>query len=246
MRCRPPAAYRDPLGVPPTESLPRPDGAPLAPGASMKVTVTGGHHMRPGVTAGQLLTGSALLAALVAPVPAAGQVAPGDRVCVTVGERRITGRLDRPIGDSVVVVTDSGERYTYGRAVPRRLEMSLGRRSWKLTGAAVGLGIGGVAGLFVGMAADRSADTQVERDCYRGPSGQCVWSGGRIGDGIEIAMGVGIGAVAGAAVGALAGSPKVERWRQVPVPRVAAWPHPRGAVVAIGWRATLGGSGARR
>ncbi len=204
-------------------------------------------RMRRRAIQGLVLTGSGIIAMLCVGVAAAGQAAPGDRVRLTIGTTRIVGRLDQSIGDSVVLVTDNGARHAYARAMPRRFEVSLGERSRKLQGAGVGFGVGAVAGLFVGMAADNSADQQVESDCMRGATGECIVSGGRIGDGIETVMGVVLGGVAGGLVGAIVGATKVERWRQVQArPRVAIQPRGSGALVSVRWHAGIGGRRERR
>jgi hypothetical protein len=143
------------------------------------------------------------------PAASDGRVAaPGVRVRVTQGGRRIVGRLAQWRGDTVVLARSAAKRDTVTLGPDTQIEISAGRQSAALAGFLAGAVIGGAAG-----AAGASAFCEGLDFGFGG--GDCDGSA---------ATGGALGAFVVGGVGAAVGSAiHTERWVEVPADSVRAF-----------------------
>ena len=145
----------------------------------------------------RLVTASALCVAVTAPLAGQVRVAVGDRIRVTVTDRkpaRLVGQLVSSTADGLVLRSD-GESHSLSVEVIRKLEVSNGKN--RLGGMLIGVITGSLFGGFIGSSIER------------GTSDSCFDSCGLGG----FILGFGVGALGGGVVGysLLAG----DRWQEI-------------------------------
>jgi hypothetical protein len=116
------------------------------------------------------------------------------------------GTLIRADSAVFVLVTDARDTVTRSRRVVRRADISHGRHSATLNGAAIGAGLGGVVGGIVGATSYHKPECDPQRDLFCPNFRPAV-----------IVLGAAVGVVSGAVIGAAIGSrTQVDRWQQAP------------------------------
>lgn len=145
----------------------------------------------------------------------APSLAPGARIRVTIGERRLVGTLERVDADSLVLrVRDRTHRWSSGNVAG----VEVGTRRSRTGSTLAGLGIGLGAGALVGAATFSAAD---DGDDFFGPEFPAV-------------AGAIVGGFLGSITGMIVGYNRPPyRWTQATVPRVGITPTGRGVAVSI-------------
>ena len=155
-----------------------------------------------------------LLVALVVPVTAEAQsssLAVGARVRVTSPRddlKNHVATLTQVRDDSIVIAGHTGSR-TIGLDNVTAIDISAGRRSHFLQDAGIGLGVGALAGGFIGYFSYEECDEEGFMACFMVPDSRmesAAFGGAVLG---------GVGLVAGAIIGAFR---RTDRWEAASLP----------------------------
>ena len=160
-----------------------------------------------------------MIPVLAAPAGATAQdVARGSRVRVKTADSRSVGTLTGTTGQLMTLRLENGSEIQVPWATVERLDTSIGKRKNVGQGAAIGLGVGLLAGVVAA------------KDC----EGDFIFSEGECRGMAVTGLGL-LGVIGGAIVGALVST---ERWKEVDSgPRLALTLPKRGigAQVRVGW-----------